>query len=125
MKKLALIILMAVYGLAIAGAGIAPVITDEHGCCTHANEISSPTNESSTGSCSSATCNAGYTAFTVKEHQHAARQFHFSTRHFIRDTEGNFPEAAPSIPPASFFACNTRVTGSVVPAYILHCVYRL
>lgn len=125
MKKLALIILMAVYGLAIAGAGIAPVMVGEHGVCSHTDGFTAVNAEGSAGKCSGETCNAGYIGFTVKEHQHAVRQFHFSSRHFIKDAEENLPTVAPLVQQARLFTADNRMPGASVPAYILHCVYRL
>ena len=125
MKKLVLIILIAVYGLAVAGAGIAPVISDAHGFCAHAQGFPGGNNEGDAGSCSSETCNTGYTGFTVKEHQHASRQFHFSFKHVVNPAEGYLSATAKLIQPTRIFAATTRTPGAPVPAYILLCVYRL
>ena len=125
MKKLALIILIALYGLAITGAGIVPAMAGGNTVCTHSDGLAAVNNGDDAGSCGSETCNTGYTGFTVKEHQHATRPFHFSSRNVVKDNEGCLPTATPLIQLAGSFAANTRVPGATVPAYILHCVYRL
>jgi hypothetical protein len=125
MKKLALIILMAVYALAIAGAGIAPVLVGEHVVCSHTDGFPAVNAEGNAGKCGGETCHAGYIGFTVKEHQQAAGQFHFSSRHSIKDAEGNLPIVAPLIQQARLFTADNCMPGASVPAYILHCVYRL
>lgn len=125
MKKLALIILMAVYALAIAGAGIAPVMAEAHSICPHSNLLADGNNGGDAGNCSNEACNAGFTGFTAKEHPNAVRHFHFSTRHFVKSNEYSQRVTAPAISTNPVFSASTQLPGQAVPAYILHCVYRI
>ncbi len=125
MKKFALIILLAVYGLAIAGAGMAPVMLGGNLACTHADGLAEGNNEAGTSSCGGETCTTCSIGLAVKEHQQAARQFHFASRHLLKLAEGNLPTGLSHVQPTRLYAGYSHIQGITVSAYILHCVYRL
>jgi hypothetical protein len=124
MKKIALVILMAVYGFVAFGAASLQgyASTEWHNMAGCQHEMPAEPAENNEPDC----CINAFGIFTVKEHQHTAARTQFSSKVIAQQRSivpGMQVIHTNGIRPLTH-AAQTPVP-SPVPAYILHCVYRI